>query len=124
MRHEAGQLYAAIRSRAGDAFAEAQPDRRCAAGKEPDAGSGGYDIPEPQFFYIANKVSIQMVLLGRKYVPHWDKATPFDRADIISPLGLKNLIKNRPNLQLAMEVRYLTGVVPKLGGQSRLSSRG
>ena len=65
-----------------------------------------------------------MVLLCRKYVRHWDKATPFDRADIISPLGLKNLIKNRPNLQLAMEVRYLTGVVPKLGGQSRLSSRG
>ena len=87
---------------------------------------GGYDQPQQQiiFVYIINKVSIQMVLLGRKYVPHWDKICRSTGAEVISPLGLKNLLNNRPSMKLAMEVRYLTGVVPKLGGQSRLSSRG
>ena len=88
---------------------------------------GGYDQPQQQisFVYIINKVRIQMVLLCRKYVPHWDKSyavRPGPR--LFPPLGLKNLLNNRPSMKLAMEVRYLTGVVPKLGGQSRLSSRG
>ena len=76
------------------------------------------------FFDITNKVSIQIVLLWRKYVPHWDKICRSTGVEVISPLGLKNLLNDRPSMKLAMEVRYLTGVVPKLGGQSRLSSRG
>jgi hypothetical protein len=86
----------------------------------------GYDQPQQQIlFNIANKVKhTKIVLLCRQYVPQWDKICRSTGAEVLSPLGLKNLINNRPSTQLAMEVRYLTSVVPKLGGQSRLSSRG
>ena len=126
MRREAGQLYAAIRPRAEDAFAEAQSHRRCADGKGTDGRQAAtISLSSKILFNIANKVKhTKIVLLCRQYVPQWDKICRSTGAEVISPLGLKNLINNRPNLQLAMEVRYLTSVVPKLGGQSRLSSRG